>query len=356
MNKSLIRAALVAACCVAIAIAIYGCGRDEGSSSGVLLSSDTLATGDGDLTKASSYLVPGGYYSFDWEVFAYSALEHIDYHTGQGTYMWSIGLTDQSTPDVFGPSPFGLAFDLDGTIFTMLNFAAFDPALVSSQLARVDPETGEVTTIGEPFNLNTSGPEMDACGNFWVCGFEVPALGYIWGDSNLYRIDKYTGDRTLIGDTGKTNWMDLAFDSKGTLWATTENALWTLDLTTGASTFVTEIHDVPDAGEPRWMEVMSITFDDADVMYGTAMTVYYDDPEGSPVMRIDPETGETVQLGHTQNYYNHGGDTYPTTVHVAHRTGKGGYKCIKVNMNALGAHLAHGDYVPGTNGYSCDCP
>jgi len=219
MNQKMIRAAAIAACCVALVLAGFGCARDEGSNNtGVLLSNDTGLIPDGDIGKRANHPVPGAYYTFDWEVFAYSAFEYIDYRTGQGTYVWSIGLEDASTPEIFGPTPTGLTFDLDGTIYTMLNFLAINPADVSSQLARVDPETGEVTTIGVPFNLNTSGPEMDACGNFWVCGFEVPALGYVWGDPNLYRIDKYTGDRTLIGDTGKTNWMDLAFDSAGTLW------------------------------------------------------------------------------------------------------------------------------------------
>ena len=46
----------------------------------------------------------------------------------------------------------------------------------------------------------------------------------------------------------------------------------------------------------------------------------------------------------------------PTQVRVAHRQGKGGYHCITISMNALPAHLAHGDYVPGTAGHDFDCP
>jgi hypothetical protein len=56
------------------------------------------------------------------------------------------------------------------------------------------------------------------------------------------------------------------------------------------------------------MEVMSIAFDHRDVLYGTAMTVYYDDPNGSPVLRIDTVTGEATVLGYTNQPYNHGGD------------------------------------------------
>jgi hypothetical protein len=57
------------------------------------------------------------------------------------------------------------------------------------------------------------------------------------------------------------------------------------------------------------MEIMSIAFDTDDVLYGTGLTVYWDHPEGSPVMRIDPYTGQTDLLGYSQtSSYNHGGD------------------------------------------------
>jgi len=78
-------------------------------------------------------------------------------------------------------------------------------------------------------------PEIDACGNLFVTGFTVgdpadPAeTPLMFGDSFLYRVDTNTGARTRIGDTGGTDWMDLAFDSKGRLWATTGNKLYFLD-------------------------------------------------------------------------------------------------------------------------------
>jgi hypothetical protein len=231
-----------------------------------------------------------------------------------------------------------------------------EPDQVWSQFARVDTATGAVTLIGAPFPINTAGGDIDACGNYYATGFEVPALGYIWGDSNLYRIDKLTGVPILVGDTSKTNWMDLAFDSEGTLWATTENELWTLDTETGAATFVTEIHGVPNEDPPDYMEVMSIAFDSKGDLYGTAMTVYYFDPAWSPVMKIDTKTGKTELLGYTNQVYNHGGDIMPKYVSVAHRQGNGDYKCTKIGMRDLDAHLAHGDYVPGSAGHSCECP
>jgi hypothetical protein len=265
-----------------------------------------LATAAG---AAPPPLKQGGYYSFAHNGLAYADLEEISTSTGEGTDVWSLGLSyvgDFVT--WFGWTPFGLAFDEDGTMYVTQNILSFDPSLVRSQLARVDAETGAVTPIGEPVPFNTSGPEIDADGTMYVCGFQVEALGYVWGNSTLWKVDKKTGAFAAVGDTGHTNWMDLAFDSEGVLWGTFDNRLYTIDTATGASTLVGEIHGVPNAGFPDFMEVMSIAFDKHDVLYGTAMTVYYADPSGSPVMRIDTRTGHATLLGYTHQPYNHGGD------------------------------------------------
>jgi hypothetical protein len=189
----------------------------------------------------------------------------------------------------------------------------------------------------------------------YVCGFQVEALGYIWGNSMLWRVDKETGEFTMVGDTGHTHWMDLAFDSEGTLWATFGNDLYTIDTGNGASTFVTHIDGVPNADAPDFMEVMSIAFDKHDVLYGTAMTVYYEDPNGSPVLRIDVGTGDAELIGYTHRAYNHGGDIMPEKVTVCHLTGKGTYVPVSVNLNALPTHRAHGDIVPGIDTDDCGC-
>ena len=253
-------------------------------------------------------LKPGGYYSGSG--FFYDVLEVINTKKGIGVPVLQMGLdfTGGDNATSFGWAPFGIAFDVDGTIYILQNIVAFNPSEVRSQLARVDAQTGEVTPIGGMVPFNTSGPDIDADGNLYVCGFQVDALGYIWGNSSLWRVDKETGEFSEVGDTGHTNWMDLAFDSQGTLWATFDNDLYTIDPATGASSFVTEIHGVPDAGDPSWMEVMSIAFDKHDTLYATAMTVYYEDPNGSPILRIDTTTGNAELLGYTEQPYNHGGD------------------------------------------------
>jgi hypothetical protein len=295
--------------------------------------------------------LPGGYYSFRWEEFAYSGFERISTRTGAGTVIWHIGLTAEE-----GVTPLGLAFDLDGTMYTTLNYMSFVPEECWSQFAKVDGQTGAVTRIGPVFPMNTCGGDIDKFGNYYVTGMDVPHLGYIHGDGYLYRFDKHTGVATQIGYTGMTDWMDMAFDSHNRLYATTQNKLFRLDTETGAGTFVANISPVPDADPPHSMEVMSIAFDDHDVLYGTAMTVFWDDPHGSPVFRINAHTGAATLLGYTDQYYNHGGDIYPTTVRVCHRMGRDRFVELTIPITALPAHRAHGDIVPGVDTAECGCP
>jgi hypothetical protein len=64
----------------------------------------------------------------------------IDPCTGKGTIKWSLG-EDAIGGEPRGPAcPLGLAFDRDGTMYTVVNWM-FGPA-VTSQFARVDVRTG----------------------------------------------------------------------------------------------------------------------------------------------------------------------------------------------------------------------
>jgi hypothetical protein len=338
---------------ISAAALVSGCSNDEPASpSGP--GGNTLSAGDNPAAPAG--LVSDAYYSYADDGFLYGKFESISKQDGAGTVLGTLNYelyTDGAT--YFGWTPFGLAFDVDGTVYITQNVAAFDPGLVRSQLARVDAQTGAVTPIGDPVPFNTSGPDIDACGNMYVCGFQVDKLGYLWGNSSLWRVDKQTGAFIEVGNTGHTHWMDLAFDRSGTLWGTFDNALYTIDTATGASSFVTAVNGIPDAGAPRHMEIMSIAFDAGNVLYGTCMTTEYYDPNGSPVLRIDTATGNATLLGYTHQGYNHGGDIMPTTVRIAHRTGSGDFRCLTISMDALSSHLAHGDFVPGTDGHDCDC-
>ncbi len=315
------------------------------------------AKGSNGAAAVPSGLVPDGLYSlaFNYDLGAYAGFELISKVNGLGTPIWNLQV-DPTT----GLTPLGLAFDLDGTMYTTMNYLSFVPEECWSQFARVNAVTGAVTMYGPRFPMNTCGGDIDNCGNYYTAGMDVPHLGYIHGDGYLYRFDKETGEATQIGNTGWTDWMDFAFDSHNQLYGTTQNKLFKLDPATGEVRKITPITGVPgDPPPPPYtliQEMMTIAFDANDVLYGTAINVEWDTGHGAPVMRIDVETGQATLLGYTEQVYNHGGDIFPLKVRVAHSAGSGVYRCITVDMNALASHLAHGDYVPGTAGRDCDCP
>jgi hypothetical protein len=304
---------------------------------------------------------PPQYYTGYWTRVGWS-IETIDVVHGVGVPHLDDVFLDQYPGKGF-TAGLGLTFDVDGSAYIINNWVLGDDPYLA-ELAKIDLNTGAVTVIAQIEN-HFSGSEIDACGNMYSVGFqpgppnEGMYLSQLYGDK-LCRIDKYTGEVTPIGDgTGLVDVMDLAFDSKGTLWATTENKLYTLDLETGSATWVADITNVPPAppGETNPMMVMSIAFDKHDVLYGTAMVGFCAicDPMISPIMQIDTTTGEGTVLGHSELGYNHGGDTMPTEVRIAHRTGSGDFRCLTVSLSALSEHLAHGDYVPGTAGHDCNC-
>jgi len=291
----------------------------------------------------------------------------LDKHDGEGTHVATLDVA-ASPPGYDGEYPgfsfpYGLAYDVDGTVYSLNNwFGTGLPEDSYSQLIRIDLETGEVEAIGPVHNINFAGPEFDAYGNLYATGFTVGAPeggpDWVFGDSNLYRIDKHTGEKTLVGDTGHTEWMDLDFDSEGRLWTTFGNDLYTLDTETGASTFVTHIYGVEDNWIPgvceedwQYMEVMGIAFDHRDVLWATAMRGFSGCDDGGlavPVMTIDIETGVATLVGSSiLQGQSHGGDIPPLKVNVCHLKKNGEYVSINVSLNALEAHMAHGDMLPG---------
>ena len=303
-----------------------------------------------------------GYYTVTWAVDNDWAptLSTIDTRTGLGTPICVFQIDpNDGYPGAFY-TPYGVAFDVDGTMYTTVNWFDGVQEHSSSRLARVDMVTGELTYIGDPYPINFAGPEMDQFGNIYSTGFTVgdPATGgepsYVWGDSNLYILDKHTGERTLVGDTGHTEWMDLEFDSEGQLWSTFGNKLYIIDTETGASTWVTDIVGVPQENVPGvceddwpYMEVMSLAFDKHGTLWATAIRGFSAcEDVDTPVMRIDTETGLATVVGYTHLGYNHAGDIMPTNVEICHRRGNGAYHPITVSLSALPAHLAHGDILP----------
>lgn len=260
---------------------------------------------------------PGGphyFYTFatnhDPNSGAFTDLERIDLRTGQGTLGASLGV-DFFDPERGLMSPLGLCFDQKGDLYTIVNWL-LGPLPTSSRFARVNPVTGQVTWIGDYYQGNMTGPVSDKAGNLYGTGFsngpnhEPP--DWFVGDQNLYRINKKTGVREIIGDTGLRDIMDLAFDAHGRLYATTLNKLYILSTVNGSARLVANITGVPRNACGTQLEVMSIDFDSRGVLYGTAIEGFgVACFENTPFMSIDPCTGVAKVIGWTGQWYNHGG-------------------------------------------------
>ena len=260
------------------------------------------------------------------------------------------------------------AFDVDGTLYTLINTISIPPDFPAqtSQLAIIDGHMDEIIPVGDPNPFNLAGLEIDACGQIYATGFGgAPFLG----TTDLYTLDKETGVATSLGATGLDRIMDLAFDSAGTLYATTANVLHTLDPADGQILTSISLDGVPIQritgpncdGDPEcdWpSEVMSIAFDEDDVLYGLSMVAFNrpvlevdGQPHGTPLLEIDPDTGDATFLVWTGVPNFHGGDIPPAKVTVCHKQGKG-YQVIEVSLAALPAHLDHGDTLAGPD---CGC-
>jgi len=337
---------------VTAAVLLAGCGDDTPTEPSPSAGSEKA--GDGHPQ----------WFTWGWQLDATYILS-LDTRTGRGT-LDSVVDNGQSL------GSFGLTFDLDGTAYAMM---AFLDGQNASYLATVDLETGVTTPINlaTPYDLIFAGPDIDSQGNLYVTGFTVgppedPENPAWWGGYDLWRVNKATGELTLVGDTRVGSggefagrWMDLAFDSHDHCWTTCDNKLFLLDTETGESTFVTDITGVPTDFIPddecpddwQYMEVMNIAFDRHDVLWASAIRGF--SPcfgyINSPVMWIDVDTGEATVVGYAYTGgQNHGGDIMPTRVTIAHRKPNGQYQTKTIPLEALPAHLAHGDYVPGTVG------
>jgi hypothetical protein len=177
----------------------------------------------------------------------------------------------------------------------------------------VDRKTAEVTPVGFPNAINVVAFDIGPDGTAYVAGFNGPEK---WrGDSNLYSIDKTTGQLTLIGETGVDKLMDFTFDSSGTMWGTVENELYVIDTSTGASQHAVTITGLDAVMIDPNAEVMGIMFDEFDVLYATALSLSpeYILVENSPLFIIDTVTGQATVVAQPILSIAHGGDIFIDT-------------------------------------------
>jgi hypothetical protein len=132
------------------------------------------------------------------------ALLRIDPATGHATPVGSFGLSGQGDPQHNDALDLSMTFDCDGTLMLVSAYA--------NKVWTVNPSTGATTLIG-PTGHTITG--IVAHGNV-VYG----AGGR--GDNGFYRIDTQTGAATEIGNFGDSRWINsvsMSYDDAGVLWA-----------------------------------------------------------------------------------------------------------------------------------------
>ena len=235
---------------------------------------------------------------------AHVELATVDLDTGDGTHVAAYEHPDLEIDRAAWFIPDGAVYQ--GAFYAIMNkrLPAEAPREdAKAYLIKMTPGTGEINLIGDPIKINMLGFEISYCGEIFATGMELTnAIGSVYGDNNLYRIDPEDASLTLVGDTGITEIMDLAFDPEGTLWATVGNVLYTLDQETGTPTTIATITGVEEDHE-----IMGIGFTNDGTMYGTT-------PFSDGLYTIDLETGAVTMVGNHGFQFVHGGDI-PMTPH-----------------------------------------
>jgi len=204
-----------------------------------------------------------------------------------------------------------MALDIDGTLYGLALRRGAPNGL--TQLVIIDKETAQVTPVGFPNAITLIAFDIGPDGTAYVAGFNAPAGGWI-GDSNLYRIDKATGELTLIGETGVDRLMDFAFDSSGTMWGMAghniaDNELYVIDTSTGVAQHAATITGVDAAMTDPNSAIMGIMFDENDVLYATGWSLI----ESSPLFIVDTVTGQATLAAQMEMSMPHGA-AYEATV------------------------------------------
>ncbi len=132
------------------------------------------------------------------------ALTRIDPATGQATPVGSFGLSGQGDPQRNDALDLSMTFDCDGTPWLVSAYA--------NKLWTVNPSNGATTLVGATGHTITGivahGKVMYGAGGR--------------GDNGFYRIDTETGAATEIGSFGDDRWINtvsMGYDDAGVLWA-----------------------------------------------------------------------------------------------------------------------------------------
>jgi len=192
---------------------------------------------------------------------------------------------------------------------------AFGIGLVTSQdtrllrienapsLYEIDEYSGAAIQLGILGSdvVSINGADFDAEGQLWAaitvedefecegeCEFEDEV-------EVLARIDKASGEATVVGSFGEECVDGISFDSAGTLWGVSScnDSLYQIDLVDGEAEFITSLF-VGEGGPIPADGFKSLQFDCADTLFaGTGE----DDGDGGDLYTIDTALGQTSAVG-----------------------------------------------------------
>jgi len=142
-------------------------------------------------------------------------------------------------------------------------YAAYDP---SGQLVE-GPVKFDPSTPGTIIQLAPTTSSDFISGGTWAAGTWYGCEWGYYGNSNIWTIDNETGAMTLIGSYDPTgtglSFNGLAYDStSGTMYGCSGTDLYTVNMATGASTWVGSFGIYPDC------TMAGIAFDDTGNLYG----------------------------------------------------------------------------------------
>jgi len=154
----------------------------------------------------------------------------------------SVGDGDKVTIKEIGPLEPGcgtLAESSAGVLYSMCGIGMGKPG--PQQLATIDPATGKVNVFGTLVEgLMVMGLEFAPDGTLYAVG---DANGASPTFNSLYTVDVKTGAFTRVGSTGVPApgfFHDFTVDSRGTMYGTTSQALYTIDPKTATATKVVD--------------------------------------------------------------------------------------------------------------------
>jgi hypothetical protein len=154
----------------------------------------------------------------------------------------SVGDGDKVTIREIGPLEPGcgtLARSSTGVLYSMCGIGMGKPG--PQKLATIDPMTGKADVVGTLVEgLMVMGLEFAPDGTLYAVG---DANGASPTFNSLYTVDLKTGAFTRVGSTGVPApgfFHDFTVDSKGTIYGTTSQALYTIDPKTATATKVVD--------------------------------------------------------------------------------------------------------------------